>query len=60
MKEWLFTQFEHFNVLMLLVIFIFTTVLSKSNVQKQLKEQSDEFYKWHEELKDEIRGNNRN
>lgn len=57
MREWLLTQFEHFNVLMLCVIFIFTTVLSKANLQKQLKMQSEEFYKWHEELKDEIRGN---
>lgn len=55
MKEWLYNQFLHFNVLMLAVIFVYTNILSKSNVQKQLKEQSDEFYKWHEEIKDEIR-----
>lgn len=55
MRDWIYGQFEHFNVLMLLVIFVFTTVLSKANVTKQLKEQSQEIYKWHEELKDEIR-----
>lgn len=55
MKDWLYSQFEHFNVLMLFIIFIFTTVLSKANLQKQLKMQSEEFYKWHEEIKDEIR-----
>jgi len=55
MRDWLYLQFEHFNVLMLFIIFIFTTVLSKANLQKQLKMQSEEFYKWHEEIKDEIR-----
>ena len=59
MKEWLFYQFEHFNVLMLMVIFVFTTVLSRANLQKQLKEQSQELYAEFEELKDEIRGNSR-
>lgn len=57
MKEWLFSQFEHFNILMLVVFFIFSTVLSKSNLQKQLKEQSQELYCELEEIKDEIRGN---
>jgi cytochrome b561 len=56
MKEWLISQFMHFNVLMLIVIFFYTGVLTKMNMQKQLKEQSEEFYKWHEEIKDEIRG----
>lgn len=57
MKEWLLSQFEHFNVLMLLVFFIFSTVLSKANLTKQLKEQSQELYAEFEEIKDEIRGN---
>lgn len=55
MKEWIYYQIEHFNVLMLTVIFVFTTVLSKANVQKMLKEQSQELYAEFEELKDEIR-----
>lgn len=55
MKYWLYYQIEHFNVLMLLVIFIFTTVLSKANTNKLLKEQSQEIYNEFEELKDEIR-----
>ena len=59
MKEWLIDQFMHFNVLMLIVIFFYTGVLGKMNMQKQLKEQSEEFYKWHEEIKDEIRERDR-
>lgn len=59
MREWLIQQFEHFNVLMLLVFFVFTTFLSKANLTKQLKEQSQEIYAEFEELKDEIRGNAR-
>lgn len=57
MKEWLYFQFEHFNVLMIIVFFIFSTVLSKANLTKSLKEQSQELYAEFEELKDEIRGN---
>lgn len=57
MKEWLYYQFEHFNVLMIIVFFIFSTVLSKANLTKSLKEQSQELYAEFEELKDEIRGN---
>lgn len=57
MKDWLYYQFEHFNVFMLLVMIIFVTAMSKANVTKQLKAQSEEFYKEFEEVKDEIRGN---
>ena len=57
MKDWLYSQFEHFNVLMLVVFFIFSTLLSKANLTKQLKEQSQELYCELEEIKDEIRGN---
>lgn len=57
MKEWLLSQFEHFNVLMLIVFFLFSTILSKANLTKQLKEQSQELYCELEEIKDEIRGN---
>lgn len=57
MKQWLIYQFEHFNVLMLVVIFIFQVIMAKANTQKLLKEQSQELYNELEELKDEIRGN---
>lgn len=57
MKDWLLGQFEHFNILMLIVIFFYTAVLSKANTQKLLKEQSQELYNELEEIKDEIRGN---
>jgi hypothetical protein len=57
MKEWLYYQFEHFNVLMILVMILFVTAMSKSNTQRMLKEQSQELYAEFEELKDEIRGN---
>jgi ABC-type transporter MlaC component len=57
MKEWLFSQFESFNLLMILVMISFVTALSKANTQKMLKEQSQELYAEFEELKDEVRGN---
>jgi hypothetical protein len=56
-KEWLFYQFEHFNVLMILVMVIIVTAISKANNTKLLKEQSQELYAEFEEIKDEIRGN---
>jgi hypothetical protein len=56
-KEWLISQFEHFNVLMLAVIFVFQVIMAKSNTVKLLKEQSQEIYAEFEEIKDEIRGN---
>lgn len=56
MRQWLLYQFEHFNVLMLIVIFVFQVMMAKANTQKMLKEQSQELYNELEELKDEIRG----
>lgn len=57
MKEYIFSQLEHFNFLMILVMITFVTILSKANTQKLLKEQSQEIYNEVEELKDEIREN---
>ena len=57
MKDWLLSQFEHFNVLMIVVMITFVSIMSKSNMQKQLKELSQELYNDFEEIKDEIRGN---
>jgi len=57
MKEWLFHQFETFNILMLIVIFVIQVFMARANTQKLLKEQSQELYNELEELKDEIRGN---
>ena len=54
MKEWLFQQFDTFNVLMFAVIAIFVTATSKMNTQRLLKEQSKEFYNEVEEIKSEI------
>jgi DNA-directed RNA polymerase subunit L len=54
MKEWLFYQVEHFNALMLFVMIIFVTAMSKANTQKLLKEQSQEIYNEVEEIKSEI------
>lgn len=59
MKEWLLSQFENLNVLMLLIMIIFVTAMSKANTQRMLKEQSQELYNELEEIKDEIRGNTR-
>lgn len=54
MKEWLYFQFTHFNALMLIVMIIFVTALSKANTSKLLKEQSQEIYNEVEEIKNEI------
>lgn len=57
MKEWLYYQFEHFNILMILVMVIIVTMISKANNIRMLKDQSQELYAEFEEIKDEIRGN---
>jgi hypothetical protein len=57
MKEWLFDQIYHFNVIIFLAIMVFSTALSKTNTEKLLQNQSKELYLEIEELKDEIRGN---
>jgi hypothetical protein len=59
MREWLLSQFEHFNLLTIIVMITFVTALSKANNQKMLKDQSQELYAEFEEIKDEIRGNAR-
>jgi hypothetical protein len=59
MIDWITEQFETLNVLSIVIMIIFVTVLSKANTQKMLKEQSQELYAEFEEIKDEIRGNSR-
>jgi C4-dicarboxylate transporter len=54
MKEWIMNQLTNLNILTILIMIMFVTFLSKSNTQKLLKEQSQEFYKDIEEVKDEI------
>lgn len=54
MIHWLVAQFSSINVLMLIIMIIFVTSMSKANMIKQLKRQSEEFYKEFEEVKDEI------
>lgn len=56
MSVWLLEQFQHFNFLMLAIIFVFQVMMAKANTQKLLKEQSQELYAEFEELKQEIRG----
>lgn len=56
MIDWLTKQFTEFNVLTIVVMITFVTTMSKANTNKQLKAQSEEFYKEFEEIKDEIRG----
>lgn len=55
MKEWLFGQVYHFNVIIFISIMVFNTALSKSNTQKLLQNQSKELYLEIEEVKDTIR-----
>jgi hypothetical protein len=54
MKDWLLSQLENFNVLTIIVMITFVTMLSKANTTKLLKEQSQEFYNDIEEVKQEI------
>jgi hypothetical protein len=54
MKEWILSQFVHFNFLTIIVMITFVTMLSKANTTKLLKEQSQEFYNDIEEVKQEI------
>jgi hypothetical protein len=54
--EWFADQLRNFNLITILVMISFVTAMSKSNVTKQLKAQSEEIYKEFEEIKDEIRG----
>lgn len=54
MKEWLISQLENFNLLTIIVMITFVTMMSKANTTKLLKQQSTEIYNDIEELKDEI------
>lgn len=54
MRDWLLSQVEHFNVLTIIVMVLFVSIMSRANLTKQLKQQSEEVYKWHEEIKQEI------
>lgn len=55
LKEWLFDQVYHFNVIIFISIMIFNVALSKNNTSKLIQEQSKELYLEIEEVKDEIR-----
>jgi hypothetical protein len=54
MTGWLIKQFEDLNILTLIIMITFVTTMSKANLIKQLKAQSEEFYKEAEEIKSEI------
>jgi hypothetical protein len=54
MSHWIWSQLVHFNVLTIIVMITFVTTMSKTNTNKLLKEQSQEFYNEIEELKQEI------
>jgi hypothetical protein len=55
MKDWLFDQVYHFNIIIFISIMIFNVALSKNNTTKLIQEQSKELYLEIEEVKDEIR-----
>lgn len=59
MREWLLSQFEHFNILTVILVITITTLLGKQNTNKELKNLTDHIHDQTEELKDEIRGNAR-
>lgn len=54
MIEWLIKQFTELNILTLLIMITFVTMMGKANLNKQLTKQSEEFYKEIEEVKQEI------
>jgi energy-converting hydrogenase Eha subunit H len=58
MKEWIFTQLTNFNIITIIIMITFVTMMSKANMNKQLKMQSEEFNKKIDEIKDEMRGQN--
>lgn len=55
MKEWLFDQVYHFNVIIFISIMIFNVALSKNNTQKLIEKFGKEIYLEIEEVKDEVR-----
>jgi hypothetical protein len=55
MKEWLFDQVYHFNLIIFISIMVFNVALSKNNTSKLINEQSKELYLEIEEVKDELR-----
>lgn len=54
MNHWILHQVNDLNVLTLLVMITFVTSMSRANLTKQLKAQSEEIYKEIEEVKEEI------
>lgn len=56
MINWVIRQFENLNIVTLIIMITFVTSMGKANMTRQLKAQSQEFYKEAEEIKDEIRG----
>ena len=58
MLHWLQHQFAELNVVAIVIIFSFVTAMSKTNTQKMLMKQSEEFNKKIDEMKDEMRGQN--
>ena len=59
MERWLWLQLEHFNILMLVVILLLTSMFSKSNLTKEIKELKRDLHSEFEEIKDEIRGHSK-
>jgi hypothetical protein len=54
MTEWLVGQFKDLNVVTIIIMITFVTAMGKSNLNKQLQKQSEEFYKEIEEVKQEV------
>jgi hypothetical protein len=54
MIDWIDKQFLDLNVLTIIIMIVFVTAMGKSNLNKQLTKQSEEFYKEIEEVKQEV------
>ncbi len=54
MIDWITKQFTELNVLTLVIMITFVTAMGRTNLNKQLQKQSEEFYKEIEEVKQEI------
>jgi hypothetical protein len=59
MLEWLHDQVYHFNFFTAGVTIFATTVLAKTNLTKEVRMLTDDFYKNVEEVKDTIRDSNK-
>lgn len=57
MKEWLFSQFEHFNVFQFFLTVLFTVLWTRTNTNKEIKTMSQQIEKNFQRLGSECNQN---